>query len=85
MVIRLASVCSKAHTDHSASWGPGLWLFADFALPGPARLWVSMAGCILLLRGFILSFILTLALHQVELSGRHLLFRSFKNGLAFSH
>ncbi|ERE90275.1 vitamin K-dependent protein Z [Cricetulus griseus] len=37
--------------------------------PGPARLWVSMAGCILLLRGLILTFILTLVLHRVELSG----------------
>lgn len=71
---RPGSVCSQAHTDRSASPGPGLWLLADFALPGPSGLWVSMAaGCIMLFWGFVL----TLALHQAELSGRPLPFLSF--------
>ncbi|XP_051025852.1 vitamin K-dependent protein Z [Acomys russatus] len=62
-------MCSRHMLTTVPPRGPGLWLFADFALPGPAGLWVSMAGCVLLCRGFILIFlILTHVLHQGELS-----------------
>lgn len=61
-------MCSEAHVDHWASRSPGLCLSADFALPGPAGLWVSMAGCVSLRRGLLLAFTLTLVLHQAELS-----------------